>query len=187
MLLDGILCLTAGGALHGEPAHELIERTGPALLMACPRSLRLEARMGQGDLGAGIDAFQVNLDARELSALVRLAAGGPLPAHDQAFGLDDFEILSGALMLAAVDHAEAHPKSASDVYFRLGKEHRAGVRPPPLRYAIRRGQRFENDRWPRADPAHQGNGGHRRIFLTSASLLSAYAARRSRLFDQKRS
>src|SRR5271167_133011 len=187
MLLDGILCLTAGGALHGEPAHQLIERTGPALLMACPRSLRLEARMGQGDLGTGIDAFQVDLDARELFDLVGLAAGGPTPAHDQAFGLDDFEILSGALMFGAVEHAEANAESASDVHFRLGKEHRAGVRSPPLRYAIPGGQRFEYDRWPCADPAHEGNAGHRPFLLTLASLFSAYAARRSRLFDQKRS
>src|SRR5271154_1258223 len=159
--------------LHGEPAHELIERAGPALLMTCPRILRLQARMGQGDLGTDIDAFQVNLDARQLSALVGLTAGGPLPAHDQAFGLDDFEILSGALMFGAVEHAEAHPESASDVHFRLGKEHRAGVRSPPLRYAIRRGQRFEYNRWSRADLAHQGNAGHRRFLLASVSLLSA--------------
>jgi len=132
-------------------------------------------------------ATALDYPTRPVRVIVGLAAGGPLPAQDQAFGLDDFDILAGALVFGAVEHAEAHPESAPDAHIRLGKEYRAGVRSPPLRDAIWHGQRLEDDRWPRADSAHEGKTGHRPFFLASASLLSAYAARRSRRLDQKRS
>src|SRR5271163_441298 len=143
--------------------------------------------MGKSDLGPGIDAFEVNLDPGDLAALVGLAATGPLPAHDQAFGLDDIEILAGALMFATVEQAEAHPESTAAAHIRLGKEYRTAIRPPPLRDAMRRGQRLEDNRWPGTDSPYQSKTGHRPFFLASASLFSAYAASRSRLLDQKRS
>src|SRR5260221_3897468 len=101
--------------------------------------------MCEGDLRSRIDAFEVNLYAGHFVALLRLPAAGPLPAHDQAFGLDDLEILAGALMFGAVEHAEAHPESATDAHIRLGKKHRTGVRSPPLSDAIGGGQRVEDD------------------------------------------
>src|ERR1700693_5214124 len=101
--------------------------------------------MSEGDLSPGIGALEVDLNAGLLTALLRLAAAGPLPAHSQAFGLDDLEILASALMFGAVAHAEAHPESAVDAHIRLGKASRAGVRSPPLIDAIRRGQRLEDD------------------------------------------
>src|SRR5271168_1706478 len=135
--------------------------------------------MRKSDLGPGIYAFEVNLDPGDLAALVELAATGPLPAHDKAFGLDDIEILAGALMFGAVERAEAHPESTAAAHIRLGKEYRAGIRPPPLRDAIRRGQRLEDDRWPGTDSPYQRQTDHRPFFLASASLFSAYAASRS--------
>src|ERR1700693_3637011 len=101
--------------------------------------------MSEGDLSPGIGALEVDLNAGLLTALLRLAAAGPLPAHDQAFGRDDLEILTSALMFGAVEHSEAHPESAPDVHIRLGKKHRTGVRSPPLSDAIGRGQGVEDD------------------------------------------
>src|SRR5712671_212572 len=101
--------------------------------------------MCEGDLSPRIDAFEINFYAGHFAGLLRLSAISPLPAHDQAFGLDNLEILAGALMFGAVEHAEAHPESATDAHIRLGKKHRTGVRSPPLSDAIGCGQRAEDD------------------------------------------
>src|ERR1700722_17000862 len=101
--------------------------------------------MCEGDLSPRIDAFEVDFYAGHFAGFFRRAAIGPLPAHDQAFGLDDLEILAGALMFTAVELAEAHPESATDAQIRLSKKHRTGVRPPPVSDAIGGGQRVEDD------------------------------------------
>src|SRR6266700_4048155 len=123
--------------------------------------------MCEGDLSPRIDGFEVNFYAGHLAGLLRLPAIGPLPAHDQAFGLDDLEILAGALMFGAIQHAEAHPEAATDAQIRLSKKHRTGVRSPPLSDAIGCGQRLEDDSRPRANAAHKGKARHRR-FLVAA-------------------
>src|SRR6202049_1648999 len=126
--------------------------------------------MCEGDLRPRIVAFWFIFYAGHSPALLRPPATGPLPAHDQAFGLDDLEILAGALMFGAVEHAEAHPESPTDAHVRLSKKHRTGVRSPPLSNSIGCGQRVEDDRRPRANAAHKGKAGHRRFFVAALSL-----------------
>src|ERR1700722_18763506 len=101
--------------------------------------------MREGDFGPRIDAFEIKFYAGHFPGLIRLPAIGPLPAHDQAFGLDDLEKFAGALMFGAVEQAEAHPESATYAHIRLSKQHRTGVRSPPLSDTIGFGQRLEDD------------------------------------------
>src|ERR1700727_2705498 len=121
-------------------ALELIQRARPALLVARPRVFRLEARVGEGHLGPSIAGFEVNLDAGHFTDLLRHPAADPLPAHDEPFGLNEFEILAGALMFGSVEPAEAHSKSTADSHIGLGKKDRPAARPPPLSNALGRGQ-----------------------------------------------
>src|ERR1700675_3375428 len=101
--------------------------------------------MCEGDLGPRIDAFEIKFYAGHFAGLIRLPAIGPLPAHDQAFGLDDLEIFARGLMFGAGEQAEAHPESATYAHIRLSKQHRTGVRSPPLSDALGLRQRLEDD------------------------------------------
>src|SRR5471032_256609 len=96
-----------------EMPNQLVERAVPALLVAGPRRLGLEARMSEGELRPSINRSQVDLDTRLFARFLGLAAPGPTPAHDQTSGLDDFDILAAALMLGAVEHPEPHPEAAA--------------------------------------------------------------------------
>src|SRR5215470_1517270 len=58
-------------------------------------------------------------------------AARPPPTHAQPLGLHDFEIFAAALVLASVEHAEAHSEAATNL--RVGLRHKHGavaVRPP---------------------------------------------------------
>src|SRR5260370_5889453 len=139
--------------------------------------------MSERQFGAFGSGAKVDLDQRFAGILAAL----PSPAHCQAFRSYDLEIFAAALVLAAVERAEADPEAAADAYVGLGQQHGAGIRAPPAGDAVGCRERVEDDGWPRRRPAYQGEAGHRPLFLASASLRSAQAAGRSRLRDQKRS
>ncbi len=127
--------------------------------------------MGEGEFGSLDDGAKIDLDPR-LAGI--FDAAGPSPAHDQPLGLHDFEILAAALVLAAVEQAEAHAEAAADLRTSVSASSTGPASGPhQLRDAFRRGQRLEHDRRP---------GRIRRtsvrlvivsLFLASASLLSA--------------
>src|SRR6267154_1021005 len=102
-----------------------------------------------------------------------ILAALPAPAHGQAFSSHDLEIFPAALMLGAIESAEANPEAPADAHIGLGQQHRAVVRAPPAGNALGRRERVEDDGWPRRDPAYEGEAGHRPLFLASASLRSA--------------
>ena len=70
-------------------------------------------------------------------------------------GLHDFEIFACALMLASIEHSEAYPEAAANSRIALRGQHGALVGTPPAGHAFRRGERIEDGRWPRFDPAHE--------------------------------
>src|SRR5258708_39035171 len=148
---------------------QLVERPVPAFLVAAAGLLVVQARMGKGELGAFGNGAKIDLDERFAGIL----AAQPAPAHRQPLRSYDLEIFAAALMLAAVERAEADPEAAADAGIGLGQQHRAAVGTPPAGDALGRGERVEDDRRPRGDPAHDGEAGHRPLFLASASLLSA--------------
>ena len=57
----------------GEMPHQLVERAVPALLVAGPRRLGLQARMREGQLRPGIDRSQIDLDTRLFAGFLGLA------------------------------------------------------------------------------------------------------------------
>jgi len=58
-------------------------------------------------------------------------------------------------MLASIEHAEAYPEAASNLRVGFRHKHRAAVGAPPAGDAFRCGERIEDNRWPRFDPAHE--------------------------------
>src|SRR5438270_137709 len=136
---------------------QLVERPAPACLVAAAGLLVAQPRMGEGELGALGNGAQVDLDAR----LAGILAARPAPAHRQPARSFDLEIFAAALVLTAVEHAEAHAEAAADARVGLGEQHRAVIGPPPAGDTLRRGERVEDDRWPRLDPAHESEAGHR--------------------------
>src|SRR6478672_1001699 len=89
--------------------------------------------MGEGELGSSIDRSQIDFDTRLFAGFLRLAPVGPMPTHDQAGGLVDFDILAAALMLGAVKHPEPDPETAPHANIGFGKKHRSIVGAPPAR------------------------------------------------------
>src|SRR6266404_6848206 len=148
---------------------QLVERPVPALLVAATGLLVVQARMGEDELGAFGNGAKIDLDER----LAGILAAHPAPAHRQSLRSHDLEIFAAALMLAAVEHAEPDPEAAADAHIGLGQQHLAAVGTPPAGDALRRGERVEDDRRPRRDPAHEGKAGHRPLSLAAASLPSA--------------
>src|ERR1700726_3054377 len=131
---------------------ELVERPVPAFLVAAAGLLAVQTRMGEGEPRPFGNASKIDLDAR----LAGILAARPAPAHRQPLRSYDLDIFAAALMLAAVEHAEADPEAAADARIGLGQQHRAAVGTPPAGDALRPGERVENDRRPRRDPAHEG-------------------------------
>src|SRR5262245_46503066 len=113
-----------GFARSGKKARELVERAGPAFLMAARRVLVVQARMRQRELGTARDGAQANVDARFARIF---GATGPAPAHAQPLRPGELEIFAARLVLAAVAHAEADPEKAADARIALGRQHRAVV------------------------------------------------------------
>src|SRR6516165_6798909 len=95
---------------------QLVERTVPAGLVAAAGLLVVQARMGEGELGAFGDGAKIDLDER----LAGILAARPAPAHRQPIGSDDLQIFAAALMLSAVEHAEAYPIAAADPHIGRG-------------------------------------------------------------------
>src|SRR4051812_5320538 len=145
-----------------KTAFQLVERAVPALLVAVAAVLVVQARMGECELGPLGHGAKPDLDQR-LAGI--LDAAGPAPAHAQPLGLHDFEIFAAGLMLASIEHAETYPEAATNLRVALRHQHGAVVRTPPAGDAFRRGERIEDDRWPRLDPAHERETGHRLLFL----------------------
>src|SRR5258708_36321735 len=127
-------------------AFQLVERSVPAFLVAAAALLVVQARMSECEFGPLGNGAKPDLDKR-LAGI--FDAARPAPAHAQPLGLHDFEIFAAALMLAAVEHAEADPEAAADPRLGLRHEHGAAVGAPPAGDAVRRGERVEDDRGPR--------------------------------------
>src|SRR5437016_14182775 len=96
--------------------HELVQRAIPASLVTEAGLFAEEGRMREGELGALRCRVQVDLHPRLIGVLL---AAQPAPAHDQALGSADLEVLAGALMLAAVEHPEPHPEAPADAHVGL--------------------------------------------------------------------
>src|SRR5258705_13298180 len=111
-------------------AFELVERSIPALLVAAASLLVAKARMCEREFGPLDNGAKPDLDKR-LAGI--FDAARPAPAHAQPFGLHDLEILAAALMLAAIEHAEAHPEAATNPGDSLRHNHGAAVGAPPAR------------------------------------------------------
>src|SRR5258707_15120162 len=126
--------------------------------------------MCEGQFRAFGDCAEPDLDARHAGVFL---AAFPTPTHCDAFGPDEFEIFAAALVLGAVEHAEAHAVAAAHAYVRLRQKHRPRVRTPPLRDAFGRGDSIENDRRPRLDATHERERRHRPFLRASPSLASA--------------
>src|SRR5713101_5726992 len=132
-----------GSSTAREVSLQFVERAGPALLVAAARTVVGQKRMCEGQFRAFGDCAEPDLDARHAGVFL---AAFPTPTHCDAFGPDEFEIFAAALVLGAVEHAEAHAVAAAHAYVRLRQKHRPRVRTPPLRDAFGRGDSIENDR-----------------------------------------
>src|SRR5271157_4267938 len=98
---------------------QLVQRPVPAFLVASAGFLIIQTRMGEGQLGTFGDGAKLDLDER----LARiLFPAGPTPAHRQPLGSYDLEIFAAALVLAAVEHADAAPLAAADARTVLWEE-----------------------------------------------------------------
>src|SRR5467141_1139040 len=84
--------------------------------------------MRNGELGPLGDGAKPELDKR--LAGIRDAAR-PAPGHAQPLGPHDFEIFAAALMLAAVEHTEAHAETATNLRIELRYQHGTRIGPPP--------------------------------------------------------
>src|SRR5262249_26281640 len=169
---------------YEKMAFQLVESSGPAVLVSATDLVVVQARVGEGELGPVSDGAEPELDKR-LAGILDTAR--PAPRHDQPLGFHDVDIFAAALVLAAIEHTEAYPEAAANLRVDLRREHGTGIRSPPIRDAFNCSEGVEDDRWPGLDPAHKRKACHRLFFLASASLRLAQAARRSRLCDQNRS
>jgi hypothetical protein len=100
-------------------------------------------------------------------------AAHPAPAHRQSPRSYSLKVFAATFVLAAVEHAKANPKAAADTNIRFGQQDWASVRTPPAGDCLRFGECVKRDRWPRRDPAHQGEAGHALVWLAAACLASA--------------
>src|SRR6516165_10205975 len=112
---------------------QLVECPVPAGLVAASGRLVMQARMGEGELGAFGDGTEIDLDQRQAGIL----AARPAPTHRQPLRPHDFAIFAAALVLAAVEHAKADPVAATDAQIGLGQQYRAVVGTPPAGYTLR--------------------------------------------------
>src|SRR4051794_8031599 len=103
---------------------QLVEGPGPALFVAAAGRLVLQARMGERQFSAISGRTKIDLDAGFAGVV---AAFDPAPGHRQPLRSYDLQILAGAFMVAAVEHAETDPKAATDPDIGLGQQDRAGV------------------------------------------------------------
>src|SRR4029077_6393159 len=133
-------------------AFQLVERSVPAFLVAAATRLVVQARMRECELGPLGNGAKPDLDKR-LAGI--FGAARPAPTHAQPLGLHDFEIFTAALMLASIEHAEASPEAATNLRVGFRHKHGAAVGAPPAGDAFRCGERIEDGRWPRFDPAHE--------------------------------
>src|SRR5262245_16312385 len=151
-------------------ARQLVESSGPAMLVTATGLVVVQARMGNGEFGPVSDGAKPELDQR-LAGI--LDTTRPPPRHERPLGLHDVDIFPAALVLAAIEHTEADPEAAPDLRVDLRREHGTGIRSPPVGDAFDCREGVEDDRWPRLDPAHERKTCHRLFFLASASLRSA--------------
>src|SRR5260370_39697618 len=128
--------------------------------------------MSERQFGAFGSGAKVDLDQRFAGILAAL----PSPAHCQALRSYDLEIFAAALVLAAVERAEADPEAPADAHVGLGQQHGAGIRAPPAGDAVGGRERVEDDGSPRPGPAYAGEAGHRPRFPASASFRTDEAA-----------
>src|SRR5262245_28900800 len=131
-------------------ARQLVERSVPALLVAAATLLVAQARMREREFGPLGNGAKPDLDKR-LAGI--FDAARPAPAHAQPFGLHHLEILAAALMLASIEHAEAHPEAAADLRVRLRHKHGAAIGSPPAGDALGCRECIEDNRGPCFDPA----------------------------------
>src|SRR5271169_376466 len=87
--------------------------------------------MGEGQLGAFGDGAKPDLDERLAGILLPT---GPAPAHRQPLGSYDLEIFAAALVLTAVEDAEASPVAAADA--RVGPANSTGPSSGPHQRAM---------------------------------------------------
>src|SRR5438132_13745598 len=109
-------------------AFQLVERPGPACLVAAAALLIVQARMRECEFGPLGNGAKPDLDKR-LAGI--FGAARPPPTHAQPLGLHDFDIFAAALVFASIEHAEAHPKAATNLRVSLRDNHGATVAPPP--------------------------------------------------------
>src|SRR5260221_3231625 len=147
---------------YKKMAVQLVERSGPAFLVFAATLLVAQARMCECELGPLGNGAKPDLDKR-LAGI--FDAARPAPTHAHPLRLHDLEIFAAALMLGSVEHAEAYPEAATNPRLGLRHKHRAAVWAPPAGDAFRCGERIEDDRRPRLDPAHERQTGHRLFFL----------------------
>ena len=81
-------------------AFQLVERSGPALLVAAASLLVAQARMCEREFGPLDNGAKPDLDKR-LPWI--FDAARPVPTHAQPFGLHDLEIFAATLMLASIE------------------------------------------------------------------------------------
>src|SRR3984893_10939056 len=141
-------------ALFGckKMAFQLVERSVPAFPVAAATLLVVQARMSECEFGPFGNSAKPDLDKR-LAGI--FGAARPAPTHAQPLGLHDFEIFAAALMVASIEHAEAYPEAAANLRVGLRHKHGTVVGPPPAGDAFRCGERIEDNRWPRLDPARE--------------------------------
>src|SRR5438552_269315 len=85
---------------YKKMAFQLVERSGPAFLVAAATLLVVQARMCECEFGSLGNGAKPDLDKR-LAGI--FGAARPAPTHTQALGLHDFEIFPAALMLASIE------------------------------------------------------------------------------------
>src|SRR5207253_10442890 len=158
---------------YKKMAFQLVERSGPAFLVAAATLLVVQARMCECEFGSLGNGAKPDLHKR-LAGI--FGAARPAPTHAQPLGLHDLEIFAAALMLASIEHAEAYPEAATNLGVTFRHKHGAAVGAPPAGDSLGCCERIEDNRGPRFDPPDKRQTGHRLFFLTSSSLPSAYAA-----------
>src|SRR5437660_5684414 len=92
-------------------AFQLVQRSGPAVLVAAASLLVVQAGMCEGEFGPLGNGAERDLDKR-LSGI--FDAARPAPTHAQPLGLQDFEIFAAALMFTSIEHTEAYSEAAAN-------------------------------------------------------------------------
>jgi len=114
---------------YEKMAFQLVESSGPAVLVTATGPVVVQAGMGNGELGPVSDGAKSELDKR-LAGI--LDTTRPAPRHDQPLGFHDVDIFPAALVLAAIEHTEAYPEAAANSRVDLRREHGTGIRSPPV-------------------------------------------------------